>query len=104
MIADWLEEHRFVTLSLALIIIFLSIMAFLFVKADEITRDPCSICSEKHGSAVQCTVLKGIPVSKTYLPNGSDYSNVQDIQKMISAEFDKRSEIDEINISNIFGN
>jgi len=83
-LSDWLEAHRFVTLSLVMLIIFLSILSFLFVKADEITRDPCSICAEKQNKNVYCTLQGGIPITKTYLTNGTSYDNSEEMRKIIS--------------------
>lgn len=100
MIDDWLEQHRFVTLSFVLLIIFLIIISFLVLKADEITRDPCSICAEKMGEDVSCTLMRGIPITKTYLPNGSSYDNKEEIRKIVDEEIEK-NKID-VNYSVIF--
>lgn len=100
MIDDWLEQHRFITLSTVLLLIFLIIISFLFLKADEITRDPCSICAEKMGEDVSCTLMRGFPITKTYLPNGSSYNNKEDVRKIVQEEIG-RSKTD-VNYSEMF--
>ena len=41
-------------------------MVVIYVKADEVTRDPCSICAEKIGQEVNCYVGD---LQRTYYPN-----------------------------------
>ena len=44
---------------------------FFYLKADEITKDPCSICAKKMGEEVSCRVGQNVILERTYLPNGS---------------------------------
>lgn len=46
-------------------------MTFFYLKADEITKDPCSICAEYMGDTVTCTTGTFQPISKIYYQNGS---------------------------------
>ena len=41
------------------------------LKADEVTKDPCSICAERLGELIICRTTFGdaIPVSRYYYPN-----------------------------------
>ena len=99
---DWLEQHRFVTLSLVLLVIFLSIMSFLWIKADEVTKDPCSVCAKKHGSNVYCTLQgEGIPITRFYLANGSYSDNSEDIKAIINSQLDKREVDNRINLTDL---
>lgn len=73
-IVDWFEEHRFVTLSLVMLIVFLSIMSFLWLKANEITNHPCSICANKVDQTITCGFSEGGYISqKIYYPNLTIY-------------------------------
>lgn len=61
---------------ICLMIIWFSIWYLLYLKADEITKDPCSICAKRMGKDVLCTQLtKGnlIPAQRYYFTNGSIY-------------------------------
>ena len=59
---------------IALIIVWFSFILFFFIKADEITRDPCSICAERMKDNVYCQTLTDIPAKRTYFYNGSVYN------------------------------
>ncbi len=67
----WITDSRFKLIAILLMIIFLIFMAFFYLKADEITRDPCSICSERMGDKVMCTTIGYKPITRTYSPDGS---------------------------------
>jgi len=67
----WLSNKRFLVILIALMIIWAGVLALLFFKADEVTKDPCSICAKRQGTQVVCTTGGLIPVSRTYYPNGS---------------------------------
>ncbi len=64
----WITDNRFKFIALLLLIIFLVFMLVIFLKADEVTRDPCSICAEKMGEKVSCYVGN---LQKIYSPNKS---------------------------------
>lgn len=44
-------------------------MVVIYIKADEVTRDPCSICAEKMGEKVICTTGDYIQLQRIYFPN-----------------------------------
>jgi len=52
----WITNSRFKFIALILLIMFLVFMLLLFLKANEISKDPCSICAEKMGENVYCSV------------------------------------------------
>ena len=60
---------RFVLIAIALLFIFTLLMVFLYLKADEITRDPCSICAEYMGEEVTCYSKDFYLITRTYSPN-----------------------------------
>ncbi|HJX50108.1 MAG TPA: hypothetical protein VJ438_01465 [Candidatus Nanoarchaeia archaeon] len=49
----------------------LGLMFFFYLKADEVTKDPCSICSKKIGENIICKTQSLNPITKTYYPNFS---------------------------------
>ena len=56
---------------LILLLMWGTIIGFFYLKADEVTKDPCSICAERMGEKVVCTIGGIIPISKLYYPNGT---------------------------------
>ncbi len=68
----FVTNNRFKYIGLLLIIMFLVLMIFLFLKADEITKDPCSICAKQMGENVFCYVGN---LARTYYPNYSIFNN-----------------------------
>lgn len=69
--ADWFENHRFVSLCITMSFIWLLLIGFWYVKTDEITKDPCQICSASKGKDVMCTIGGIAPVSRIYYVNQS---------------------------------
>jgi hypothetical protein len=64
-----------ITVGIFLLIVWGSIFFLLWNKADEVTKDPCSVCAERVGEKVTCT-LPGIrPLFSNYYPNGTINSN-----------------------------
>lgn len=70
---DWFERNKIKTIGLIMIFIWGSLLLFFWIKTDELTRDPCSICSEKQGKDVLCTTQSFVPSHRVYYPNGSIY-------------------------------
>ena len=62
---------RFYIIMVILIVMWLILMGFFYLKADEVTKDPCSICSERMGEEVTCYTSGMKPLKRTYYP---DYS------------------------------
>lgn len=67
----WLTDSRFKFTALALLFMWILFMVFFFMKAHEITTDPCTVCSERYSEAVVCTIGGTIPVSRNFYPNGT---------------------------------
>lgn len=73
-----LDYKKFFMACCVILLIWLSLLLFWYLKADEVTRDPCSICAERMGDNVRCTIGTVYTLSRDYYPNGSildDYSN-----------------------------
>jgi len=67
----WITDNRFKFIAILLMLIFFTLMALLYFKADEVTKDPCSICAKKMGEEVVC-ITGGIkPIQRTFYPNYS---------------------------------
>jgi cytochrome c biogenesis factor len=63
------KSKRFVMIMIVLIIMWLGLMVFFYLKADEVTKHPCSICAKKMGEAVICTTGTTQIISRTFYPN-----------------------------------
>ena len=73
----WVDGHRFLFIALCLLFVFLVLMTFLYLKADEVTRDPCSICAERMGEEITCYTKGTVPITRTYFPDGGAHDDVQ---------------------------
>jgi len=63
---------RLVLLFLLILIIWGSIFALLWFKADEVTKNPCAVCAESIGKGVFCyTGMALNPEGRFFYPNGS---------------------------------
>ena len=57
-----------------IILMWFGLLVFYYLKADEVTKDPCSICAKYMGDDVSCTLMGGrIPIVRVYYKNGSIY-------------------------------
>lgn len=63
------NDKRFKIIAALLMIIFLVFMAFLYLKAEEITRDPCSICASRMQEPIVCTIGGHKTITKTFYPD-----------------------------------
>jgi hypothetical protein len=63
--------RRFYIIITILFIMWLGVMLFLYLKADEVTKDPCSICSKRMGENVICYTQGTTQLKRTYYPNNS---------------------------------
>jgi|SRR3990172_5487344 len=70
-ISMWFEKNRFMVIVFVMLIIWGSILIFLAIKTEEITKDPCSICSKRLGADIICYQTKGISERRRYYENGS---------------------------------
>ena len=93
---DWFESHRFVTLAFVMILIWGSFGIYIINYGEVMIKDPCSICTNKTGNYVTCVASRpgGIPISKTYSPDGNVSSDYEDIKKLIEEEYDRRKTVD----------
>lgn len=63
---------------ICLMLIWFSIVGLFYLKADEVTKHPCQVCSERMGEKVTCTyefdITKGFgqPAQVTFYPNDTD--------------------------------
>jgi len=65
-------EKRFYIILVVLFIMWLGVMVLFYLKADETTKNPCSICAEKIGEAVECRVgSEGRIIHRVFYPNFS---------------------------------
>ena len=92
----WIADNRFKYMGLILLIMWAGFMLFFYLKADEITKDPCSICAKQMGSNVFCTTQSLLPVTRTYYPNGSISDNSKEVKVEAYKEINK-------NKSEVFG-
>jgi len=72
----WITNSRFKFIAVILLVIFLVLMILIYLKADEITRDPCSICAERIGENVVCLTQSTPQLERTYYTNGSIFNDV----------------------------
>ncbi|KKK87092.1 hypothetical protein LCGC14_2756680 [marine sediment metagenome] len=52
-------EKRFYTIMIVLILMWLGMIAFFWLKADEVTKNPCSVCAKKLDSEIVCSIRGG---------------------------------------------
>lgn len=72
--------NHILVVAVVMLIIWGSLLAFYWLKTDEIRKDPCTICAEVKGEDVICTTGNYIPVHRIYHPNGSIYDDRKDIK------------------------
>ena len=83
----WITNSRFKYISVLLIIIWIGFMVLFYLKADEVTKDPCSICSKKMGEQVVCTRnTEFVPVSRIYYPNGTIYTEQKGVYHSLPSQ------------------
>lgn len=81
---EYLTSKKFLIIICVLLLMWGSLMVFFYLKADEVTKDPCRICSEYMGEKVTCTLQYSTPVNRYYYPNGSV---TQDQPRIIEPDF-----------------
>lgn len=76
----WVTNSRWKLIVVIMLLMWLGIMVLLYLKADEVTKNPCQICAKKIGEDILCTYSKGgIVQSIIFYPNYSiehDRANV----------------------------
>jgi len=60
-----------IVVAIVMLIIWISLLTFLWLKADEITKNPCSICANRTDQKIVCTYVEPgmLSVDKYYYPN-----------------------------------
>lgn len=67
-----LNMKRVIILAIFLLLIWGSIWFLIYLKADEVTRDPCSICAEKIGDNITCYLQSsGGIITRIYFQNNT---------------------------------
>lgn len=84
-------KKELILVSVVMLIIWFSLLTFWWIKAEEITNDPCSICASKQGENVYCTMQSTIPITKTYYPNYTTTTNEEQIKKIVGEVIDKNN-------------
>lgn len=77
----FIDENPMIMVGIVMLIVWFSLLTFFFIKADEITKDPCNICAERVGENYKC-FPEGLGAEITYYQNGSievDDSKIKDI-------------------------
>lgn len=72
----WLDRNRFAVVIAVVLLIWGSMFTFLYLKYDEITKHPCTLCAEKVGNGILCTTQSLDAETKLFLPNGSVWSGL----------------------------
>lgn len=91
---EYITSKKFIIVLVVLILMWSSLMIFYYLKADEITRDPCSICAERMGKNVQCRTIPNegdISRERIYYLNGTIYNTplIIDDNLLSGMEYDK---------------
>lgn len=66
---DWVKNHYWTTFAIFMFFVWGSIFAMLWIKADEVTKDPCGVCAKKLGTEVTCTISGFQSINKIFYPN-----------------------------------
>lgn len=69
----WWDKYRFLIITGVLVMFWVGIMLFLYLKADEVTKHPCQVCSNKMGEDILCYSLGSKPRSVTFTPEKDLY-------------------------------
>jgi hypothetical protein len=68
---DWINKNKFIVILFVMLIIWSSIFLLFYLKTDEITKDPCSICAERLNENVICYSSGFRVFSKTFYTDGN---------------------------------
>ena len=62
-VVDWFGgEKRFYIIMITLILMWSLLMGFFYIKAEEVTKDPCSICAHRLNEDVVCSIGDGMRI------------------------------------------
>jgi len=74
----WITDNRFKIILLVFFIMWLGLMLLFYLKADEVTKDPCSVCAKQMGEEVICTIGgSGKIITKTFYPNWTKIQKIE---------------------------
>lgn len=62
-------EKRFYVIMFMWFFSIMMLFTLFYLKADEVTKDPCSICAKKLGEKVNCRTNDLQPIVRDYYPN-----------------------------------
>lgn len=66
----WITDDRYKLIWITLVVMWLLFMVFFFLKAEEITNNPCEVCAKKLNKDVYCSINgAGKIISRTFYPN-----------------------------------
>lgn len=54
----WITNSRFKYIGIIILLIWILFIAFLYFKAEEITKDPCNLCAKRLGKDITCNVAE----------------------------------------------
>ena len=64
-----IPRDRFLIIAILLFLMWGGFMLFFYMKAEEITKNPCSICAKQIGENIKCTTDGFRPITRTFYPN-----------------------------------
>ena len=64
----WLSNNRYLFIVIVLFILWGGVMLLFYLKADEVTKNPCQICAKKMGEEVTCRTMTS-DGTITFYPN-----------------------------------
>lgn len=65
-----LGDKRFYTLLVVLFVMWLGVMGLFYLKADEVTHNPCELCAERLDREIFCTIAGGGSINnQIFYPN-----------------------------------
>jgi len=67
-----ITDSRFKLIVIILVLMWVGIMIFFYLKADEVTKNPCSVCAKQMQKEVVCSIgTSGYINQRTFYPNFS---------------------------------
>ena len=64
-----IPKDRFIIIAVVLFLMWCGFMLFFYMKAEEITKDPCGICAKRMEEKVSCTIDGFRPITREFYPN-----------------------------------
>lgn len=79
----YMSNKRFIVIAIILILMWLGLMLFFYLKADEVTKNPCQICAKQMNTDVMCSAKIGdkfIIFHPNYTMEDQDYARTNLLQ------------------------